>query len=104
MSPGFDAADALARGLAAHVQRWATTRGAPAGAAHAAASAAQALSLATGDGHVCVWLADLAGADGAFGAEGTGGRHDRPPRVARRRHRLAPAAAGQPRGRQPGCA
>jgi exodeoxyribonuclease V alpha subunit len=60
MSPGFDAADALARGLAAHVQRWATARGAPAGAAHAAASAAQALSLATGDGHVCVWLADLA--------------------------------------------
>ncbi len=59
MRSGFDAADALARGLAAHVQRWAAGRGAPAGAAQAAASAAQALSLATGLGHVCVWLADL---------------------------------------------
>lgn len=59
MSTGFDAADALARGLADHVQRWATARGAAPGAAHAAARAAQALSLATGLGHVCVWLADL---------------------------------------------
>ena len=48
MSPGIDTAAALARGLAAHVQRWATARGAPADAAQAAASAAQALSLATG--------------------------------------------------------
>lgn len=59
MSPHVDTADALARGLATHVQRWAAARGAPPGAATAAARAAQALSLATGLGHVCVWLADL---------------------------------------------
>ena len=59
MNQGFDAADALARGLAAHVQRWATVRGASPASARAAARAAQALSLATGLGHVCVWLADL---------------------------------------------
>ena len=59
MTGAIDTADALARGLAAHVQRWATDRGAPADAAQAAANAARALSLATGLGHVCVWLADL---------------------------------------------
>ena len=65
MSPGFDAADALARGLAAQVQRWAMDRGAPPAAAQAAAAAAQALSLAIGLGHVCVWLADLPALTGA---------------------------------------
>ncbi len=59
MNASLDSADALARGLGQHVQRWAAARGAPAAAAQAAARAAQALSLATGDGHVCVWLADL---------------------------------------------
>jgi exodeoxyribonuclease V alpha subunit len=59
VSTPVDTADALARGLAAHVQRWATARGAPPAAAQASAAATQALSLATGLGHVCVWLADL---------------------------------------------
>ena len=59
MNPAIDTADALARGLAQQVQRWALARGAAASAAWAAACAAQALSLAMGDGHVCVWLADL---------------------------------------------
>jgi exodeoxyribonuclease V alpha subunit len=66
MSPPIDAADALACGLGAHVQRWAKARGAPPAAAWAAASAAQALSLATGLGHVCVWLADLPALTAAF--------------------------------------
>lgn len=59
MTPAIDTADALARGLAQQVQRWSLARGAAAPAAWAAACAAQALSLAMGDGHVCVWLADL---------------------------------------------
>ena len=59
MSPVIQTADALALGLARHVQRWANARGATADAAHAAACAAQALSLASGLGHVCVWLDDL---------------------------------------------
>ena len=59
MSQAVHTADALARGLAQHVQRWASARGAAPDAAHVAACAAQALSLATGLGHVCVWLADL---------------------------------------------
>ena len=40
MSQAFDAADALARGLAQHVQRWASARGAAPDAARAAACAA----------------------------------------------------------------
>ncbi len=59
MNGTVDTADALARGLAQHVWRWSAARGATPAAAQAAASAAQALSLATGLGHVCVWLADL---------------------------------------------
>lgn len=59
MPAAVDSADALARGLAAHLRRWATDRGAPPDATEAAAAAGQALSLGVGDGHVCVWLADL---------------------------------------------
>jgi exodeoxyribonuclease V alpha subunit len=70
-----DPADALARGLAQHVLRWSLARAAPPAAAQAAAIAAQALSLATGDGHVCVWLADLPALTAALphpvGAPGT---------------------------------
>ncbi len=59
MTPAFDRAGALAAGLAAQVRRWAAERGATPAAADAAAEAARALSRAMGDGHVCVWLADL---------------------------------------------
>ena len=55
-----DSADALASGLAAHLRRWAVDRGTTPDAADAVAAAGRALSLAMGDGHVCVWLADLA--------------------------------------------
>jgi len=58
-SPAIDMAQALARGLAAHLRRWAAERGATVEASEAAAAAGRALSLAMGDGHVCVWLADL---------------------------------------------
>ena len=39
-SPAIDMAEALARGLAAHLRRWATDRGAPADSTEAVATAA----------------------------------------------------------------
>ena len=54
-----DAALALAEGFAAHVATWAQRQGAAEAAVQVARQAAQALSLATGDGHVCLRLADL---------------------------------------------
>ncbi len=72
MSPAINAADALAQGLAQHVQRWAHARGAADDAAHATACAAQALSLATGLGHVCVWLDDLPRLTATLPASATG--------------------------------
>ena len=52
---------ALAEGLARQVEGWARRLGATDAAALTAAHAAQALSLATSDGHVCLQLSDLAG-------------------------------------------
>jgi exodeoxyribonuclease V alpha subunit len=54
-----DAALALAEGFAQHVAQWARDLGATEAAAHAAQQAAQALSLATAAGHVCLPLPDL---------------------------------------------
>lgn len=54
----------LARGFARQAEAWARARGAPVEATHAVARAAEAVSLATANGHVCVSLPDLA-ADGA---------------------------------------
>ncbi|MCK7494684.1 MAG: hypothetical protein MZW92_28695 [Comamonadaceae bacterium] len=87
----FDAespADGLAAGLAAHVERWSLRLGAPAPAARAAADAAAALSRATGAGHVCLTLDELADDDDP------GRRPARTPRgVARRRRRHARPAS-----------
>jgi len=69
-------AAALALGFARQVQRWALARGAPPEAAAAAQAAARALSLATGEGHVCLRLQDLAEADlGAASAGLPGDAH-----------------------------
>lgn len=51
----------LAEGFARHVRQWALSQGAAVEAAAAAARAAQALSLATSEGHVCLALAELSG-------------------------------------------
>ena len=53
-------AAALAEGFGRHVQRWALAAGADAAAAAAAGIAARAVSTATGSGHVCLRLQDLA--------------------------------------------
>ncbi len=66
LDPGHALAAGLAAGLATHVRGWAATRGATPEAAYAAARAAQALSLAMAQGHVCLWLADLAAAVAAL--------------------------------------
>ena len=61
-SPQRDAgrpAQLLADGLAQHAQRWATATGADAATAAQAGRAAQALSLATSEGHVCIALGQL---------------------------------------------
>lgn len=50
---------ALAEGFAHHVRQWALAQGAGADTAAGAARAAQALSLATSAGHVCLALAEL---------------------------------------------
>ena len=47
---------ALAEGFAQQIERWALAQGGDAAAARLAARAAQAASLATGDGHVCLPL------------------------------------------------
>jgi len=52
--------DALAEGFALQVERWVQARTADAQLARRLRQAAQALSLAIGDGHVCLPLADLA--------------------------------------------
>ena len=54
-----DAQQALAEGFAAHIATWAQRQGADAAAVMVARQAAQGLSLATGNGHVCLRLADL---------------------------------------------
>ena len=83
-----DAQQALAEGFALHVAAWAQRQGAGAGAVQAARQAALALSLATGNGHVCVRLADLQAAlgDGA------------PPLQALRRLLLDSGVVGSPDG------
>ena len=56
----------LAQGFARHAARWTAAEGAGADAVAAMASAAEALSLAISEGHVCLRLASLcASADGA---------------------------------------
>lgn len=50
---------ALAEGFARHVRQWSLSQGAGVEVAEAAARAAQALSLATSEGHVCLMLAEL---------------------------------------------
>ena len=50
----------LAQGFARHAARWAAAEGASAGAVAAMAHAAEALSLAVSEGHVCLMLASLA--------------------------------------------
>ncbi len=52
---------ALAEGFAQQAERWALAQGAAADAAALARRAAQAASLATADGHVCLPLAELGG-------------------------------------------
>ena len=54
-----DDQQALADGFAAHVATWAQRQGADDAAVQVAMQAARALSLATGNGHVCLRLADL---------------------------------------------
>ncbi len=49
----------LAEGFARQVERWAIAQGAPEAAARSARAAAQAVSLATSGGHVCLALSDL---------------------------------------------
>ena len=56
-------AHALADGFALQVERWARALGDDAATAASARQAAHALSLATGDGHVCLPLADLPDGD-----------------------------------------
>ncbi|HOM14589.1 MAG TPA: exodeoxyribonuclease V subunit alpha [Rubrivivax sp.] len=59
-APGGDELrTALADGFALQVERWARASGAPGDAARLAGRAARALSLAIGDGHVCVPLHEL---------------------------------------------
>ena len=60
--PGSSPEATLAEGFARHVRQWALSQGADDGAAATAARAAQALSLATSAGHVCLMLAELAAA------------------------------------------
>jgi exodeoxyribonuclease V alpha subunit len=62
-----DAQRDLAEGFALQVATWAQRQGADEAAVKVARRAAQALSLATGNGHVCLRLADLQtpGGDGA---------------------------------------
>ena len=50
----------LAQGFARHAARWAAAQGASADAVSALAHAAEALSLAVSEGHVCLMLASLA--------------------------------------------
>ena len=52
-------AQPLAEGFAMQVERWALAQGDAAATAARVRQAAHALSLATGDGHVCLPLADL---------------------------------------------
>ncbi len=59
MNP-FDASQALADGFSCQIETWSLGLGAPAKAAQAARLAAQALSLATSQGHVCWPLAEIA--------------------------------------------
>ena len=70
-APGGDELrTALADGFALQVERWARASGAPGDAARLAGRAARALSLAIGDGHVCVplhELGELGDATGRFG-------------------------------------
>jgi len=54
-----DPQQALAEGFALHVAAWALRQGAEGATVQMAQRAAQALSLATGNGHVCLRLADL---------------------------------------------
>ncbi|MEP6503787.1 MAG: exodeoxyribonuclease V subunit alpha, partial [Betaproteobacteria bacterium] len=55
----------LATGFARHVSAWAAAQGAAAHSLPALAHAAQSLSLAVSDGHVCVALAELGTQAGA---------------------------------------
>jgi exodeoxyribonuclease V alpha subunit len=54
------AAEALAQGFALHVEQWLRRQGCDASLIATLRHAAQAVSLATSDGHVCVALADVA--------------------------------------------
>ncbi len=56
--------DPLAAGFALQVERWARAQGDDAATATRVRQAAHALSLATGDGHVCLPLADLDAGEG----------------------------------------
>ncbi len=58
----FDPAQSLADGFAAQIEAWSRQLGAPAAACQAARHAAQALSLATSQGHVCWPLAEITAA------------------------------------------
>lgn len=91
-------ASALAEGLALHVERWALRVGATPEDAALAARVARAVSRATGDGHVCVDLADALadderhGALGAAGAPGVPGSSAAPTQAASR-HKPSRATA-----------
>ena len=53
-------AEQLAQGFALHVEQWLRRQGCDAATIDTLRQAAQAVSLATSDGHVCVALADVA--------------------------------------------
>ena len=61
----------LADGFAQQAQRWALALGAPADIARAARIAAQAVSVATSNGHVCIALQQLCGSEGGPGDAAT---------------------------------
>lgn len=64
-SPSVHSADqALAKGFARHLVRWARESNAPSHTLDALQAAASATSLATASGHVCSYLADIAAAEG----------------------------------------
>ncbi len=70
---GTDPSQALAEGFALHIERWARVHGGDAATVQLARRAAFELSLAIGDGHVCLPLADLRNALAADGHEAAPG-------------------------------
>ncbi|MGL6113291.1 MAG: hypothetical protein ACRC2B_24630, partial [Rubrivivax sp.] len=85
-------AEALAEGFAQHIEGWARAHGADPSSVRLARRAAFELSLATGNGHVCLRLADL-GATLAADAVEPGEAADLP---ALRRLLLASGVVGTP--------